>query len=98
MPDKEKYVQEMARVLKPGGRLVIATWCQRDLKKGEEFNPKERKNPRLPLPLTLPLPLSLPLALSLTITPGALPAREPNDLAARDEAVLRQRRRRGRAA
>ena len=43
MPDKEKYVQEMARVLKPGGRLVIATWCQRDLKKGEEFNPKERK-------------------------------------------------------
>ena len=26
MPDKEKYVQEMARVLKPGGRLVIATW------------------------------------------------------------------------
>jgi len=43
MPDKEKYVQEMARVLKPGGRLVIATWCQRDLKKGEEFNAKERK-------------------------------------------------------
>lgn len=30
MPDKEKYVQEMVRVLKPGGKLVIATWCQRD--------------------------------------------------------------------
>jgi len=43
MPDKEKYVQEMARVLKPGGRLVIATWCQRDLKEGQEFTPKERK-------------------------------------------------------
>lgn len=29
MPDKKKYVEEMIRVLKPGGRLVIATWCQR---------------------------------------------------------------------
>ena len=30
MPDKKRYVQEMARVLKPGGKMVIATWCQRD--------------------------------------------------------------------
>ena len=30
MPDKTKYVNEMLRVLKPGGRLIIATWCQRD--------------------------------------------------------------------
>jgi MPBQ/MSBQ methyltransferase len=30
MPDKKKYVDEMMRVLKPGGTLVIATWCQRD--------------------------------------------------------------------
>lgn len=30
MPDKKKYVEEMTRVLKPGGKLVIATWCQRD--------------------------------------------------------------------
>ena len=29
MPDKKKYVDEMVRVLKPGGTLVIATWCQR---------------------------------------------------------------------
>ena len=29
MPDKKKYDEEMVRVLKPGGRLVIATWCQR---------------------------------------------------------------------
>eukprot|EP01031_Cornospumella_fuschlensis_P040885 gene40886-49875_t len=28
MPDKKKYVEEMARVLKPGGKIVIATWCQ----------------------------------------------------------------------
>jgi MPBQ/MSBQ methyltransferase len=26
MPDKKKYVEEMTRVLKPGGRIVIATW------------------------------------------------------------------------
>jgi MPBQ/MSBQ methyltransferase len=30
MPDKKKYVQEMVRVLKPGGKIVIATWCQRE--------------------------------------------------------------------
>jgi MPBQ/MSBQ methyltransferase len=30
MPDKKKYVEEMTRVLKPGGKIVIATWCQRD--------------------------------------------------------------------
>ena len=30
MPDKGKYVEEMVRVLKPGGTLVIATWCQRN--------------------------------------------------------------------
>lgn len=41
MPDKEKYVQEMARVLKPGGRIVIATWCQRETP--PEFSDSERK-------------------------------------------------------
>merc|ERR1719409_582848 len=30
MPDKKKYIQEMARVCKPGGNMVVATWCQRD--------------------------------------------------------------------
>lgn len=28
MPDKKAYVEEMVRVLKPGGTLVIACWCQ----------------------------------------------------------------------
>ncbi|TFJ80089.1 hypothetical protein NSK_008646 [Nannochloropsis salina CCMP1776] len=32
MPDKKAYVEEMVRVLKPGGTLVIACWCQRDAK------------------------------------------------------------------
>lgn len=26
----QAYVDEMVRVLKPGGTLVIATWCQRE--------------------------------------------------------------------
>jgi len=30
MPDKEAYINEMMRVLKPGGKYVMATWCQRD--------------------------------------------------------------------
>ena len=30
MPDKQKYVDEMARVLAPGGSMVIACWCQRE--------------------------------------------------------------------
>lgn len=30
MPDKKKYVEEMTRVLAPGGNLVIAVWCERD--------------------------------------------------------------------
>eukprot|EP00908_Phaeocystis_cordata_P020600 Transcript_32260.p1 GENE.Transcript_32260~~Transcript_32260.p1 ORF type:complete len:394 (+),score=137.81 Transcript_32260:59-1240(+) len=41
MPDKELYVQEMARVLKPGGRIVVATWCQRETP--PDFSPQERK-------------------------------------------------------
>merc|ERR1712127_107404 len=30
MLDKEAYINEMMRVLKPGGKFVMATWCQRD--------------------------------------------------------------------
>lgn len=30
MPDKKKYVEEMTRVLAPGGNMVIACWCQRE--------------------------------------------------------------------
>ena len=30
MPDKALFVKECIRVLKPGGRLVLATWCEKD--------------------------------------------------------------------
>lgn len=30
MPDKNAYVNEMVRVLAPGGALAVATWCQRE--------------------------------------------------------------------
>ena len=30
MVDKRRYVEQMSRALKPGGTLVIATWCQRE--------------------------------------------------------------------
>lgn len=42
MPDKKKYVEEMVRVLKPGGKLVVATWCERDPE--PPFTPQERKD------------------------------------------------------
>ena len=43
MPDKKKYVEEMVRVLKPGGTLVVATWCQRD-DRDEPFSARELTN------------------------------------------------------
>lgn len=32
MPDKTKFLQECYRVLKPGGKLMLATWCHRPTK------------------------------------------------------------------
>ena len=35
MPDKCKFVSELFRVCKPDGRMIVVTWCHRDLKEGE---------------------------------------------------------------
>ena len=35
MPDKERFVKELARVCKPGGRIILVTWCHRVLEEGE---------------------------------------------------------------
>lgn len=31
MPDKLAFMREMCRLLRPGGRLIVATWCHRPL-------------------------------------------------------------------
>lgn len=43
MPDKAAYIKEMTRVLKPGGTLVVATWCQRDETPENPFSEEERE-------------------------------------------------------
>ena len=43
MPDKKQYIEEMMRVLKPGGKFVMATWCQRD-DTVVPFDKKEKKD------------------------------------------------------
>jgi tocopherol O-methyltransferase len=35
MPDKAQFVSELFRVATPGGRIIIVTWCHRDLADGE---------------------------------------------------------------
>lgn len=35
MPDKPQFVHELVRVAAPGGRILIVTWCHRDLREGE---------------------------------------------------------------
>ncbi|KAJ3680734.1 hypothetical protein LUZ60_017012 [Juncus effusus] len=36
MPDKTKFVSELARVAAPGGTIIIVTWCHRDLLSSEK--------------------------------------------------------------
>ena len=43
MPDKKAFVRELVRVTAPGGRVVIVTWCHRELKPGESLSAKEQR-------------------------------------------------------
>ena len=43
MPNKELYINEMMRVLKPGGKFVMATWCERDVSKGP-FDERDKRH------------------------------------------------------
>ncbi|WOL14136.1 gamma-tocopherol methyltransferase [Canna indica] len=42
MPDKEKFLSELARVAAPGATIIIVTWCHRDLLPSETLLPDER--------------------------------------------------------
>eukprot|EP00873_Tetraselmis_striata_P009760 jgi/Tetstr1/430024/TSEL_019885.t1 len=44
MPDKKKYVEEMTRVLAPGGTLAVATWCQREETPDTPFTEEDKVN------------------------------------------------------
>ncbi|KAL3161706.1 hypothetical protein ABBQ38_008805 [Trebouxia sp. C0009 RCD-2024] len=35
MPDKAQFIKELTRVCKPGGKILIVTWCHRNLQPGE---------------------------------------------------------------
>lgn len=35
MPDKEQFMKELIRVTAPGGRIIIVTWCHRELNTNE---------------------------------------------------------------
>ena len=35
MPDKERFMGELFRVATPGGRVLVVTWCHRELRPGE---------------------------------------------------------------
>ncbi len=43
MPDKVKFLQECYRVLKPGGKLILATWCHRPLSEANPLSIYEQK-------------------------------------------------------
>lgn len=39
-----RFVGELARICAPGGRVLVVTWCHRDLEEGEtELRPEEEK-------------------------------------------------------
>lgn len=36
MPDKKQFMRELCRVTAPGGRVLVVTWCHRELQQGEK--------------------------------------------------------------
>ncbi len=62
MPNKIKFLQECCRVLKPGGTLILATWCHRSLGEsaGELTDEERRELAEIYRVYALPYVISLP--------------------------------------
>ncbi len=62
MPDKIKFLQECCRVLKPGGTLILATWCHRSLGEtaGELTDAERKELAEIYRVYALPYVISLP--------------------------------------
>lgn len=62
MPDKIKFLQECCRVLKPGGTLILATWCHRELGEtaGELTDAERRELAEIYRVYALPYVIALP--------------------------------------
>ncbi|MGF1601194.1 MAG: methyltransferase domain-containing protein [Thermosynechococcaceae cyanobacterium] len=60
MPDKAKFLQECYRVLKPGGTLLMATWCHRSIEETLLTAPEQALLEKIYRVYHLPYIVSLP--------------------------------------
>ena len=62
MPNKQKFLQECRRVLKPGGTFIMATWCHRPLDKpaGQLTDAERQQLAEIYRVYCLPYVISLP--------------------------------------
>ncbi len=60
MPDKSQFLQECYRVLKPGGRLLLVTWCHRPLADRPLTTAEQHHLAKLYRVYCLPYVISLP--------------------------------------
>jgi len=72
MPDKARFIQECFRVLKPGGRLVMATWCHRPITPPEPplTEEEQRHLAKIYDVYCLPYVISLPEYEALAVAAG----------------------------
>ena len=60
MPDKTKFMQECYRVLKPGGKFIMVTWCHRSTENGALTNDEKQHLADIYRVYCLPYVISLP--------------------------------------